>query len=193
MYNARVMKRKPEALTDHVSLPIKTVDANIRMFSERQRKNAALAREAQMRMGYPSVKDIVDGINKGRILNLPITKADLAVATRIWGRDLGSVVGKTTRKTPETVVIEHAEPMTDKRIILCIDLFFIGGLTFLLSVRSYVASRKITALKAAVESQVSAYKSRDYHVTYILIDNESAISAAIPGINEMGIVIYQTA
>jgi hypothetical protein len=58
---------------------------------------------------------------------------------------------------------------------------------------SYVASRKITALKAAVESQVSAYKSRDYHVTYILIDNESAISAAIPGINEMGIVINQTA
>ena len=47
------------------------------MFSERQRKNAALAREAQMRMGYPSVKDIVDGINKGRILNLPITKACL--------------------------------------------------------------------------------------------------------------------
>ena len=55
VYNARVMKRKYEALTDHVSLPIKTVDANIRMFSERQRKNAALAREAQMRMGYPSV------------------------------------------------------------------------------------------------------------------------------------------
>ena len=46
VYNARVMKRKYEALTDHVSLPIKTVDANIKMFSERQRKNAALAREA---------------------------------------------------------------------------------------------------------------------------------------------------
>ena len=59
-----------------------------------------------MCMCYPSVKDIVDGINKGRILNLPITKADLDVATRIWGRDLGSVVGKTTRKMPETVVID---------------------------------------------------------------------------------------
>ena len=100
------------------------------------------------------------------------------------GRDLGSVVGKTNRQTPETVVIEHAEPMVDKRIILCIDLYFIVGLTFLLSV---------TAQKAAVESQVSAYKSRDYYVTYILNDNESAISAAISSINEMGVVINQTA
>ena len=78
-----------------------------------------------MRMGYPKVKDIVDSINKGRILNLPITKADLDIATRIWGRDLGSVVGKTTRKTPETVVIEHAESMTDKRIILC-SIYFLS-------------------------------------------------------------------
>ena len=56
-----------------------------------------------------------------------------------------------------------------------------SGLTFLLSVTF------------AVENQVSAYKSRDYYVTYILVDNEVAISAAIPGINEMGIVINQTA
>jgi len=31
------------------------------MFTERQRKNAKLAKEAQMRMGYPSIRDI-DGI-----------------------------------------------------------------------------------------------------------------------------------
>ena len=49
LYNARVMNRKYEALTEHVSLPIKTVDGNVRR-SKRQRKNAALAREAQMRM-----------------------------------------------------------------------------------------------------------------------------------------------
>jgi len=116
------------------------------------------------------------------------------MSQRIWGRDLGSIVGKTTGKTPETEVIEHAEPMTDKRIILCTDQFYIGGVVFLLSVSrnlclcmvSYVTSRKITALKATVENQVSADKSRDYYVTYILVDNESAISEAIPGVNEMG-------
>ena len=44
------------------------------MFSKRQQTDAALARQAQMRMGYPSVKNIVEGINKGRVLNLPILK-----------------------------------------------------------------------------------------------------------------------
>ena len=34
VYNPLAMKRKCEALTDHVSLPIKTVNANVRMFSE---------------------------------------------------------------------------------------------------------------------------------------------------------------
>jgi hypothetical protein len=108
VYNARSNKRKHEVLQSKILLPIQTVDDNVKLFTERQKKNAALAREAQMRMGYPSVKDIIEGINKGRVLNLPITKSDLDTATRIWGKDLGSVVGKSTRKTPESVVVEQS-------------------------------------------------------------------------------------
>ena len=47
VYNKRNNKRKYEVLYTQVTLPIHTV-----------------------RMGYPSVRDIVDGINKDRILNL---------------------------------------------------------------------------------------------------------------------------
>ena len=60
-------------------------------------------------------------------------------------------------------------------------------------VYGFLCGRAVIALKTAVDSQVSAYKSRDYYVVYILVDYESAISAAIPSINEMGIVINQTA
>ena len=140
-----------------------------------------------MRMNYPSVKDIVDG-QQGKNIKLTHYQGKFGCHNENLGEDLGSVVGKTTRKTPETVVIEHVEPIAHKRITLCIDLYYIGGLTFLLSVSrnvclcmvSYVASRNITALKDPVESQVSAYNLRDYHVTYILVDNESAISATTP-------------
>ena len=37
---------------------------NQKLFTERQRKNAAIARQAQIHMGYSSVKDITHGINK---------------------------------------------------------------------------------------------------------------------------------
>ena len=57
-----------------------------------------------MRLGYPYTADILESINKGRIINLPITRADLETVTKIWGRDLGSLVGKSTRKTPEGVL-----------------------------------------------------------------------------------------
>ena len=46
-------------------------------FTIRQQTDVALARQAQMCMGYPCVKDIVEGINKGGVLNQPITKCDL--------------------------------------------------------------------------------------------------------------------
>ena len=202
VYNARnINERKFKMSTSEVLLPIQTVDENMKMFTERQRTNAARAREAQMRMGYPNVTDIIEGINKGRILNLPVTKSDFNTATQIWGKDLGSVVGKTIRKTPNTVVIEQSEPMIDKSVILCVDIFYIGGLTFLLSVSrnlnmymvSHVASRKVSVLKDAISSQVSTYKSKGFVVKYILIDNESAVTTAIPYINDMGITVNQTA
>ena len=62
---------------------VDTVETMKNMFAKRQQKDAALARQAQMRMGYPSVKDIVDGINKGRVLNLLISKSDFDNAERI--------------------------------------------------------------------------------------------------------------
>ena len=119
VYNVRNNKRKYEVLYTQVTnngnkLPIHTVEDNLKIFTARQRKNAELAREAQMRMGFPSVRDIIDGI-KGRILNLPITKSDLDNDTKIWGHDLRSVVGKTTRKTLDTVVIERSEPVTGQK------------------------------------------------------------------------------
>ena len=120
----------------------------------------------------------------------------METATKIWGRDLGSVVVKSTRKTPEAVVIERSEE-ADKRIVLCVDIFYIGGLTFLLSVsrrlNMYLSRRTETILKSAISSQVSTCKSRNYIISYILVDNESGINVAIPYLNDLGVVVNQTA
>ena len=51
-------------MDDEVIL-VETVVSNMEtMFTDCQRKNVALARQDQMRMGYPSVRDIVEGIKK---------------------------------------------------------------------------------------------------------------------------------
>ena len=174
VYNARPNKRNYSMMDEEVIM-VETVSHKETMFTDRQRKNAALARQAQMRMGYPSVRDIVDGINRGRVLNLPITKNDLDNAERIWGKDMGSIVGKTTRRRPSPVVIEPTHISVDKEVILCIDIFYIGGLTFLLSVSrhlnmlmvSYLVNRKVSTLKDLILAQISAYKSKGFLITYL--------------------------
>ena len=127
--------------------------------------------QAQMR----SVKDIVEGIHNGRVLNLLISKRDNA--ERIWGNKMGSIVGKTTRKRPSPVEIEPTHISVDKEIILCIDIFYIGGLTFLLSVSrhlnmymvSHLVNRKLSALKDLIMGPKSAYKSKGFLITYLFM------------------------
>ena len=51
-----------------------------------------------MHMVYPSGRDIVDLINKGRVLNLSITKNDLENAEFIWKR----ISGKPSSRKPLT-------------------------------------------------------------------------------------------
>ena len=170
VFNGRPTKRK---LPAQITLPIQTVEDNKKLYTERERRSAALARQAQMRLGYPSPADIIEGINKGRIINLPITRADMETATKIWGRDLGSVVGKSTRKTPEAVTIERSEEQeTDKKIVLCVDIFYIGGLTFLLSVSrrlnmfmvSYLSSNdsKVSNIQSSFHLQVKKFLYKLY-------------------------------
>ena len=144
------MKRKYEGLTDHVSLPIKTVDANVRMFLERQRKNAALAREAQNAYGLPQCQRHRRWYQQGK--NFKLTHY------RMSRRESGerSWIGcwQDDSRDARDGGYRAVEPMADKRIILFIYLFYIGGLTFLLSISrdlclcmvSYMASRKITAM-----------------------------------------------
>ena len=96
---------------------------------------------------------------------------------------------------------EQSEIKTDKNIVLCVDIFYIGGLTFLPSVSRrlnmfmvlYLSKRTATVLKSAISNEVSSFKSRNYVINYIVVDNESGINVAIPYLNDLGIFVNQTA
>jgi len=82
--------------------------------------------------------------------------------------------------------------------VLCVDIFYNGGLTFLLSVSRRLnmfifTMRTVTVLKSAISNQVSTNRSINYFINYILVDNESRINVGIPYLNDLGIVVNQTA
>jgi hypothetical protein len=86
-----------------------------------------------------------------------------------------------TGKRLSPVEIEPAHISVDKELILCNDIFYIGGLIFLLSVSrhlnmymvSHLVNRKLSTLKDLIMAQTSAYKSKGFLITYLLCDYES--------------------
>ena len=71
MYVHQAYNRKRKGV---YTCSVQTVEENKKCS---QKKDAAMARKAKMRMRYPSVKDSVSSINHGNIMNLPVTKVDI--------------------------------------------------------------------------------------------------------------------
>ena len=56
-------------------------------------------------IGLPSTKDYIRYVENNMLPNCPITQADILQAEEILGLNLGSLKGKTTRKTTPHVIM----------------------------------------------------------------------------------------
>ncbi len=74
------------------------------------------------------------------IKDCPVTTKDINIADKISGPDSGAWKGKTTRRTPPSVVedyIEIPEELTalQREVTLCLDAMYVNGLRFLTTVK----------------------------------------------------------
>jgi len=63
------MYRAFTSCTNEGTVVVWTVEENINGFTKREVEHAKLARQLHIRLGYPSVSDILGDIKNGRILN----------------------------------------------------------------------------------------------------------------------------
>ena len=187
--------------TNEGTVVVSTVEENIKGLTKREVEQAKLARQLQIRLGYPSVSDILEGIKNGRILNSPVLKQDFKNAIRIWGKDLGSIKGKTIRTKPDRVIVETINVSVDKEVVLCADIFYISGICkFLLSISlrltlliaTHLKDRTEASVREALMAHVSIYKSRGFAVKMILFDGEGAVASATTYLQETGITVNTT-
>jgi hypothetical protein len=73
------------------------------------------------------------------IANNPVTNKDIDIAEEIFGPDIGSLKGKTTRKKPTPVVNNYIDipqelMLKQQNIVLCIDGIKVNRLTFLTTI-----------------------------------------------------------
>ena len=72
----------------------------MKFHTPREIKNAKKARDLLAAVGFPTIADLKTAIATNAIANLKVTTRDVDLAEKIFGPDLGTLKGKTTRRKP---------------------------------------------------------------------------------------------
>jgi hypothetical protein len=109
-----------------------------RYYSDRQLKRADAARNLLHTLAYPTVRDMKTVLKMNSIKNCPVTEQDVDLAVKIYGNDLASLKGKTTRRKPTPVVQDVVSIPPE---LVSIDTIFVNGMSFLTTISSHIRYR----------------------------------------------------
>ena len=109
---------------------ISTVEETQMGYTKRQCERAKKARALCHSLGCPTIENLKHILRQRIITNCPVTIEDVNIATDIYGPDVGTLKGKSTRpkSTPYKddyikIPTEILEKHSDSR--LCIDLMYL--------------------------------------------------------------------
>jgi hypothetical protein len=187
-----------ESLSDFWSM-ISTVAGNAKQFTQRQYKNAILARRVQniiMRTGTCEFMDV--SIN--HIRNCPINKQHIQMAETIFGPNLGSLKGKTTYHAPPHVdghitPVPHDILAAHHHIHLTVNIMYVNKLPFLITYShslcfgtvELLENRQIPTIRKKLQSAFNLYHHRGFIITKLYADPEfEAICPWFPCLDTCG-------
>jgi hypothetical protein len=141
---------------------IQTIEENKKFLSPRQQGRARKARELYHATGTPTVDDLKAMIQMNLIKNNQVTTEDVNLATRMYGPDIGTVKGKTTRSRP-TPVTSNLVEIPDELLEVQKDVTIsIDGMTVNSQVSHYNFARAILSNCSICASQRSV-RVRERH------------------------------
>jgi hypothetical protein len=130
---------------------VNTVSENKTGFTKRQIKCAELARNLYKTLSYPSMKDCKWVIRSNQIKDCPMTIQDIDVATKMWGKNIAALKGKTTQSKTHPVTRDNVKVPKElvklhKEVFLTTDIFFVNKIPFYWHlVARYVLQLSITS------------------------------------------------
>jgi hypothetical protein len=164
---------------------IQTVEENMKMFTPRQIQQAKAARDLLASLGTPSIRDMKTAITTNSIKNVPITVKDIDLAEQIFGPDLGTLKGKTTRRKPLPMVTDQVALPPElydaqQDVDLCVDVMFVNELPYFTSISrrimyrtaQFMQSRTVDSLQSSIDTVFRVYNSGGFTISDIYCDNE---------------------
>jgi hypothetical protein len=185
LYSLNPKKETHHQTTDGRFQLVNTLEDNKKLFTPRQFERAKIARDLFRSLGCPSLKNLKGDIRMNLIRDNPVTTKDVDLAEHIFGLDVGTVKGKTTRPKPLPIIDEHIEIPEElisvkEDITLAIDGITIKSLKFLSTISRNIYYRTVHYMPTAeaknyqtnIMDVCSVYHRGGFQVTDILCDNE---------------------
>ena len=131
---------------------VETVSENKARYTPREFDQAKRARMLYHSLGAPAIDKFKKMIQFNMIKNCPVTLDDIKIAEAVFGPDVATLKGKTTRKTPKAVLPDTIElPKELYRNILtvelCIDTMFVNRMPFLMGIDKSIKYRSAIYVK----------------------------------------------
>jgi len=175
---------------------VPTIAQNASHLTKREIEDAQRARLMTKRLGYASDKDFALMISSGALVNSPITVQDIHRAEFLFGKEIPSLKGKSTARTPLPVKGDFVPKMTQKTQILHTDVMHIQGACFLISVleplgltfTTHLTGGPIdnTLIFAALKTHLDTAKSENFEVSTIRADGAKALGVALESLTALG-------
>ena len=165
---------------------IDTVKENRSGYTQGQFNRAVRARELYHLLGAPTLEKITRVfIKMNGVHNCPVRLEDIKIAENIFGPDMATLKGKSTRPRPKPVLedwIELPREIMSKHaeIELCMDIMFIYGVKLMTTIDRTIRFRSVVPIQSkenshfikAINAIVNVYHRAGFSVTTIYCDRE---------------------
>ena len=176
---------------------VQTVEDMASQFTVAEVKAAKATREWMRKSGYADTRQLQAQLKYGTVANVPFSLQDLQRADAIFGKDVASLKGKTTHRKGPKVKFEYLPKPIRIDQTLHLDLMFVQGMPFLVSVSeplgllmaTSLSSKSAAPVLAAIKSQLADYHSHQMRVPNCTVDGEGAIVKIIPDLNNLGMIV----
>lgn len=184
---------------DEVTM-VSTVKDNLGSYTHREAKRATDARRLMQIIGRPNERQMRHILDRNQLRNCDINSQDVRNAHNIFGPDVGSLRGKTVRRSePHVELIQRPIPHgileRHKEVTICFDVMYVSGMPFLVSTSRFIKfhtaealhNRKNETLTAGLKRIKMIYARRRFVVNQAVGDNEFASMEA--ALSDIGIAL----